>query len=92
MPSEGERLATLEEQVRDFERDMGVVTQELGSHRKRLHNLEGIAGAFVNTQKENRRKEEAQYRRLGTRIQVLTIVIAVAAIVVPVVTAIATGR
>lgn len=92
MRPDGERLATLEEQVRDFERDMGVVTTELGSHRRRLHDLEGIAGTFVNLQKEARRKEAEQYQRLGVRIQILSVVVALAAIVAPIITVIALGK
>lgn len=92
MPTDGERLATLEEIARDFERDMADLNAEVERHRARLHNLEGIAGTFVNLQKEARRKEEAQYRRLGARIQLLSIVVALAAVVAPIVTALAIGR
>jgi hypothetical protein len=51
-----------------FEDDVTALNLEVGRHRDRLHKLEGIAGAFVDMQRENRRQEETQYRRLGNRI------------------------
>lgn len=61
-------------------------------HRTRLHQLEGICGTFLDQQRENRRTEANQYRRLELRLQVLTVVIAIAAIATPIVIAIITGK
>jgi len=41
----------------------------------------------MDTQQVNRQREAQQYRRLGVQIQVLTVVVALAAIVAPIVTA-----
>ena len=43
---------------------------QVGRARTRLHNLEGFAQAYLDTQKANRRQEERQYRRLANRVQV----------------------
>ena len=48
--------------------DIADLKNEAARTRDRLHNLEGIASAFVNMQHENRRQEDRQYRKLGTRI------------------------
>lgn len=61
-------------------------------HRTRLHQLEGICGTFLDQQRENRRTEANQYRRLELRLQVLTVVIAIAAIATPIVIAFITGK
>jgi hypothetical protein len=43
-------------------------------------------------QRQNRRNEARQYRRLELRLQMLTVVIAFAAVIVPVAVAVLTGR
>ena len=68
MRTEGERLATLEEQVRDFREDMQALTDEIRGVRTRVHNLEGVTATFVGVQQANREAEARQYRRLGGRV------------------------
>jgi hypothetical protein len=68
VPTDGERLATLEQQMRDFGKDVSELTAEMGRARGRLHDLEGIVGTFVSVQQENRRQEKLQYQKLGNRI------------------------
>ena len=51
--------------------------------RKRLHDIEGILGLLVDEQKRNRRQEADQYKRVDFRLRMLTLVVAIAAIVVP---------
>ena len=92
MTAEGERIAKLEEQVRGVRRDIGELVAESTRARKRLHDLEGVAQAFMDAQAVNRRQEERQYQRLGIRIQVLTIVVGMAAVVAPIVTVLLTGK
>ena len=72
--------------------DAGEVKAELARARTRLHNLEGIAASFVDTQRVNRRLEAEQYKRLGMRIQVLTLVVGFAAVLAPIVTVILAGK
>lgn len=71
---------------------MTELLAEQQRHRGRLHNLEGLVGSFVEAQRENRRGEARQYRSLELRLQVLTVVIAIAAIAVPLVLAILNGK
>jgi hypothetical protein len=92
VPTDGERLATVEAILHEIRGDVADLKQESALSRQRLHKLEGIAGAFVETQTENRRKEAEQYQRLGLRIQVLTVVVGLAAVLAPIVTVLLVGR
>lgn len=83
MTTERERLATVEAVLREVQADVIEIRQESTRTRLRLHSLEGIASAFLSWQTDAREKEERQYQRLGLRVQVLTVVVAVAAIVTP---------
>lgn len=71
---------------------MGELVAEQQRHRTRLHNLEGICATFVDQQRENRRGEALQYRRLEVRMQVLTVAVAIGAILAPIIVAIVTGK
>jgi hypothetical protein len=90
--AEGERLATVEAVLRELRRDMTELKEETQRTRVRLHNVEGIAGAFVDAQRENRRKEAEQYQRLGFRIQVLTVVVGLAAVLAPIASVLLIGK
>lgn len=65
---DGERLATLEQAVRDLRDDVLTVGAQMERTRTRLHNLEGFAQSYLDTQQSNRRQEADQYRRMGNRI------------------------
>ena len=83
MPTEGERLAKVEQQLVDLR---GVIDDRKGEEertRKRLHDIEGVLGLLVDQQKRNREHEATQYRRVEIRMQVLTVVIAFAALAEP---------
>lgn len=90
--SEGARIARLEERVGGVREDIDDIVREQLRHRTRLHNIEGICAAFVDQQKENRRGEARQYRRLEVRMQVLTIAVAIGAIFAPIIVAFVTGK
>ena len=90
--SDGVAIARLQEQIRGVREDVAAIVDEQRRTRTRLHNLEGIAQTYVDAQKVNRRREEAQYRRLELRLQVLTVVIGVAAVVAPILTVVALGK
>ena len=68
MPTDGERLATLEAVLLELRGDVGDLKAESGRARDRLHKLEGSVAAFMSAQTENRRQEKLQYQRLGTKI------------------------
>jgi hypothetical protein len=68
VPTDGERLAILEEQIRDLHGDMRELTSEIRGLRTRTHNLEGTTATFAGIQQANREAEARQYRRLGGRV------------------------
>jgi hypothetical protein len=83
---EGERIATLEEAVRGLREDVQSMSTQLDRSRTRLHNLEGFAQAYLDTQKVNRRQEDRQYRRMATAIQFGGLIMAAAMVLLTVVT------
>lgn len=54
--------------MRDLRGDVQAVSTQMDRTRTRLHNLEGFAQAYLDTQNTNRRQEDSQYRRMGNRI------------------------
>lgn len=89
---EGVKIARLQEQMQGVRDDVTELVEESRRTRTRLHNLEGFAQAYLDTQKANRRLEQRQYRRLESRLHVLTVAIAIAAIIVPIVVAYLHGK
>lgn len=89
---EGVSTDVLAERLEGLRDDVSAIADEQRRTRDRLHNLEGFAAAYLSVQRENRRSEARQYQRLELRLQVLTIVVAVGAIVVPLLVAFATGK
>lgn len=83
MPSDGERLATLEACVDGFRDDMADLKTETLRTRTRLHDLEGIAGLLVNQERTRNRDTQRNQRRTERRLQVLTVVIAAATLLGP---------
>jgi uncharacterized protein YlxW (UPF0749 family) len=81
---EGERIARVEEQIRDMRQDLRDHAQEQQRTRNRIHDLEGAVGMLVDNLKVTRRSEETRYKGLNLRIQVLTLVIGSAGIVTPI--------
>lgn len=51
--------------------------------RGRLHDVEGVVGAWVSAQKSLREGEAQQYRRLEIRLQVLTLVVGACGVFFP---------
>jgi hypothetical protein len=51
-----------------------------------------MIGQWVSIQKENRRQEERQYRRLGNHIQLALLLVACIAVVAPILTTLISGR
>ena len=70
MPTEGERLAALEVTVNEQGKDIASLSAQVERSRTRLHNLEGFAQGVLDIQRENRRKEEVQYRRVANAIAI----------------------
>ena len=89
---EGVSTDVLAERIDGLRDDVTAIVDEQRRTRDRLHNLEGFAAAYLSIQRENRRSEARQYQRLELRLQVLTIVVAIGAIIVPLLVAFATGK
>jgi hypothetical protein len=92
VPSDGERLATVEAVLQELREDVNELRNESLRARTRLHDLESVAGAFLDMQKDNRRKEDAQYQRLGVRIQLVGLALTLAAILSPIVAVLLVGK
>jgi hypothetical protein len=92
VPTDGERLATVEAVLHEIRADVTELRTESLRSRTRLHNLEGVAGAFLDMQTQNRRREAEQYQRLGVRIQIAGIAIGIGAIIVPIIIALLLGK
>jgi hypothetical protein len=92
VPTDGERLATVEAVLSELRDDVTELRNESLRSRTRLHDLEGVAGAFVDMQTQNRRREAEQYQRLGIRIQWAGIALGIGAILSPILIALLLGK
>lgn len=68
MPDQGERITAVEVELRGLRDDMSELREEQFRVRRRVHDLEGFASAYLSIQKENRRSEDRQYRRLANAV------------------------
>lgn len=64
MGDDGQRIAVLETRLETVVSGLAQLVEEEVRTRRRLHNLEGFAQAYLDTQREHRRAEDRQYRRL----------------------------
>lgn len=87
----GERIATNEQAIRDLREDLADIRQAAREDHHRLRDVEATVALLIDTHKQARRAEEAQYRRLELRIQWLTTVIAFAAVAGPLIVAFVHG-
>ena len=72
------RIARVEQLLTDLRDDVQEMRDETLRTRTRLHDLEGISGMLVAQEKLRRRATQLRDRRFMRRLQVLTIVIAIA--------------
>ena len=83
MATEGERLATVEAVLQELREDVGELKSESQRARGRLHDLEGLASTLVDQERVRIRVTKEQQARMRTRIEVLTFVVACAALLEP---------
>ena len=86
MPDQGERIAALEVHVAELGKDLAAMSAQIERSRSRLHNLEGFAQGVLDIQRENRRQEARQYRRMANAIQFGGLVMAAALVALGVIT------
>jgi len=84
-PTDGERLATIEQVLRDLRGDVGDLRQEGGRTRERLHAIEATARGLALVQTQRIEQQERQWSALARRLRVLSVVIALAGVAVAVV-------
>ena len=76
--------------------DLGADVRELASEerrtRKRLHDLEGVAGALVDVNRDRQRQEKQRQEKVARRLSILTVFIAAAALGEPFLYHLLTGR
>ena len=77
------RIAKVEQLLSDLKDDVREMRDETLRTRGRLHDLEGIAGVLVEQEKLRRRATQQRDRRFGRRLQVLTVVVALATLAEP---------
>ena len=78
--SDAERIATVEEAVRDLRGAVADIRQAAREDHHRLRDVEAAVALILEAHKDARRAEETQYRRLEMRIQWLTAVVGLAAL------------
>jgi len=77
--TDGERLAAVEQTVKDMRREFDSHLDDAQRRHNRMREMEQAILLLVEAQKTARSAEATQYRRVEVRLQVLTVVIAVAA-------------
>jgi hypothetical protein len=82
----------LAERLQGVRGDVRELGEEQHRMRERLHKLEGLTQMLVDAQQANRQAEANQYRRLELRLQLLTVAVTLAAVAVPIVVAILSGK
>jgi hypothetical protein len=90
--ADGASVDVLAERIKGLRDDVQELSEEQKRSRGRLHDLEGLAAAWADTQNVNRRAEARQYRRLELRIQVLSVAVGFAAVASPILVAYLTGK
>ena len=92
MATEGERLATVEAVLQELRGDVGELKDETNRTRGRLHDLEGLASTLVEQERTRIRVTKEQQEALRTRLQILTVVIALSVFLEPILTHLVVGR
>lgn len=83
MPTEGERLATVEAVLHELREDMSESRHEQERNRKRLHDLEGLAQMLVSQEKQRSRDTRENQQRTHRRLELLTIVLLISTVLDP---------
>lgn len=88
---QGERIARLEQAVDDLRSDVESVREAVAADHHRLRNTEAAVNMMLEAHKKARDAEDRQYRRVELRLQVLTAVVAFAALAEPFIYKLAAG-
>lgn len=85
------RVAVLETKLDNLRGDVAELVSETQRTRRRLHDLEGVAAALVDVNKQRTRDEERRERKYTRRLNLLMVLAAFAAVASPVVVALIHG-
>lgn len=75
-PSDAERLATIEQVLRDVRDDVHDLRDVRKEDHHRLREVEAATSKLVQAHKETQDRRDYQLRRLGVKIQWLTLAVA----------------
>lgn len=85
------RVAVLETKLDNLRGDVAELVTETQRTRRRLHDLEGIAGLLVDAGKQRVRDEERRERKYTRRLNLLMVLATFAAVASPIVVALLHG-
>lgn len=83
MQTDGERIATLEALMGEIRTDVRELGDQSERSRRRLHDVEGALGLLVDQEKVRRQVTADNQRKMRNRLDLLTVAIAVAALLEP---------
>ena len=83
MPTEGERITTLEVKLDNLRDDVHELSAESVRARSRLHDLEGLAATLVSQEKQRNRDTRQNQERTHRRLELLTIVLLLTSVLDP---------
>ena len=79
------RVAVLSQRVTDLVDDIDELKESIRSYHHRLRAVETAVSLLVDSQKDARRAEQSQYRRLELRLQGLAVAVTLAGVLISVV-------
>lgn len=82
-PTDGERIAVVETEVRGLREDVQGLTREQERTRQRVHALEATTNGFVKLSEGRAQQQADDSARLQRWVKVLTFVVAAAALIEP---------
>jgi len=83
MPTEAERLATMEEAIRSLRDDVHTLSTETTRTRDRLHKLESTTAALVQLNEARAADAERISRKTQTLISACSLVLAILVVLAP---------
>lgn len=76
MPLDGERIARNEQSISDLRSDIQELREALRGDHHRLREVESAVSLMIDAQKQARREEHNQYRRMEIKLQWLAVAVA----------------
>lgn len=77
MPDERERIARSEQSISDLRSDIKEIREAMRADHHRLRDVEAAVSLMLDAQKQARRAEATQYRRVELRLQWLALAVGI---------------